>query len=125
MRDIKLDSYHSNLIQVDLDGTLLERAENLTTFGAVKEGAVEALAVLKSKGYRIEVFTARPDPAAVKTYIESTPLKDHVAEITNVKKDAIVFIDDRSYRFEGSWNKALNELNGILRYHRDLNEKET
>jgi len=120
MRDKVIDAYSTDLIQIDLDGTLLHKAENLKSYGAVKRGALSALKVLKSLGYRIEVLTARENIPGVTYYLRKSSLKACISGVSNIKKNAILFIDDRGYRFNGSWRTEMKNVREILSYHREL-----
>lgn len=120
MRDRRLDACDVDLIQIDLDGTLLCKAKNLNCHGAVKKGALSALKALKGLGYRIEVLTARENIPAIQRYLQKSALYAHISGISNIKKNAILYIDDRGYRFDGSWEKEIGRVKRILSYHRAL-----
>jgi hypothetical protein len=92
-------------IAVDLDGTLLEKAE-YPSFGAPRDGAREAVCALRSSGYRVIVHTARP--RREKTAVEAV-LHHYGISIDGVrcgKLMADVYVDDRALDARSPWSQV-------------------
>lgn len=120
MRDKKLDGYKVKLVQVDLDGTLFRRSKSLKSFGKPYAKAIPFLTFLRQHGYTIEVFTARTNVKECEEMIRASIFRRFVKRVTNVKNRAMLYVDDRGYRFNGCWDKATKELMDIIQYHEEL-----
>lgn len=96
----------NNLIQIDLDGVIHSCHEGYGTgelYGHLVDGADSTINNLLKNGYQVEILTARvyEEWPMVKKWLAGFGL-DHL-EVTNVKKPARAYIDDRAIRFT-SWN---------------------
>lgn len=78
------------------------------------EGAAEYAHWLHERDFIIEIFTRRVHPshhdykmalAGVYRWLEKHGFPDGLI-VTAEKPNAIVYIDDRSYRFDGDWEKT-------------------
>lgn len=61
------------------------------------------------KDYDITVFTCR-DVKSVYEWLEEYNIRDYVVAVTNLKPQAVVYIDDRAIRFNGDYEEVLSEL---------------
>lgn len=91
-------------IAVDFDSTLHQYDRGWqggALYGAPIPGAVEALTRLHNEGFRLVVFTCRADNPN-QTWAVQDWLTQHgfpEMAVTNVKPQAIAYIDDRGLRF--------------------------
>lgn len=98
-------------LMIDLDGVL----NNYTKYEEnyipdIKQGAKEFLEKLYNSGkYELVLFTTR-DLKLVKKWLLKVKIKKYFKEITNIKKPAHIYIDDRALRFDGDYDKTLGEI---------------
>ena len=96
---------------IDLDGVL----NNYTGYEEnfipdIKEGAKEFLEELyKSGKYELVLFTTRDNELA-RNWLKQWGIDFYFKEVTNIKKPAYVYIDDRALKFSGDYAETLNEL---------------
>lgn len=88
-------------IAIDFDGVICKR-EGIPTIRSwdnaePMEGALDAINLLIKQGKKVWVFTSNPEPEKVKKWLDSYGFPE--LEITNIKKPAHVYIDDRGLRF--------------------------
>lgn len=103
-------------ISIDLDGVL----DNYTKYDAnyipeIKQGAREFIQELHKNGYNIILFTNRKPLLASKWLIENN-LDKYFSDVTNVKPIATMYIDDRTIKFNGNYEKTLNEIKNFQVY---------
>lgn len=100
------------LVLIDLDGTILKHVPGLKYLGKPMEGALDVIAAIRRRGFRVVVHTSRPDNQA--QWI-SAHLAEHGIEVDGVntpgnqpwqtvKPLADLIIDDKGYRFR-NWQK--------------------
>jgi hypothetical protein len=113
---------------IDFDGVIHDDSKGFhdgTIYGEPIPGALDALKTL-SKHFRIIIFTAKAKPDRplingmsgsdlVEEWLLKYDVLKHVAEITSEKPRALLYIDDKGYRFENwkstlSFIKSLNEI---------------
>lgn len=98
-------------LMIDLDGVL----NNYTKYEGnyipeIKQGAVEFLEKLyKTDKYELVLFTTR-DLKLTKQWLIRVKINKYFKEITNIKKPAYIYIDDRALKFNGDYNKTLKEI---------------
>ena len=94
-------------LAVDFDGVIHEYRDgwNGGALGAIMPGARDALIQL-SRRYRIVVFTARHDLAAVRAWLAAQSVGHAISDVTNRKPAAVAYIDDRGYHFV-DWEQTL------------------
>jgi hypothetical protein len=103
------------IICVDFDSTIMDKSSAPPghKMGYPEEGAVESITRLY-KDHKIVILTARPraEHNIVRTWLKhfQVPFDD----ITNVKPDAQVFIDNRGLRFNHDWFNIVNLIIPIL-----------
>lgn len=122
-------------IAVDFDNTLCDGV--FPEIGKVKPGAKEALAIFRTLGYRViiwscrtchwdyDVFGGNPEQptlerSRVKEMIEWLDANgieyDEVDDGSRGKPGADFYIDDRAIRFEDNWNDiAFHVLNTVIK----------
>ena len=74
-----------------------------------REGAAEFLRALGEKGFRVVVFTTRYAPQ-VEAWLAEHGMAELVAEVTDRKPAAFVFVDDRAVCFRGDFESTLREV---------------
>ena len=106
---------------VDFDGTLSQWA--YPDIGEPTQGAARAMRMLRDRGYRIVIWTARMDGSVyslterIKTlYMLQDWLERYNIEYDEIdmyqagKRVAGAYIDDKAIRFGGNWDKVLLTL---------------
>jgi len=97
-------------IAVDFDGVIHKYSKAYhdgTIYDEPIDGARDAIRLIRKKGYRVVVFTARDDGPGIDAWLKKHKIM--VDEITNVKPRAVMYIDDRGVRFT-TWRDMLNYL---------------
>src|SRR4051812_26449770 len=96
---------------VDLNGVLDAYTgwKGETHFDAPRPGAREFLEALQRRGYRIIIFTTRYHED-VWRWVKQHALEDLVADVTDRKPAAHVFVDDRAVCFRGDFHATLREI---------------
>jgi len=82
-------------------------------------GAAEFLCALNENGFRVVVFTTRYAPR-VEEWLAEHGLAKWVAEVTDRKPAAFVFVDDRAVCFRGDYGRTLEE---VLRFRAHWEEE--
>ena len=109
-------------IYIDFDGVIHDWNKGWhdgTCYGEPIEGALEAVKLLSEK-YRIIIFTAKCKPdrplvngktgkQLVLEWLKKYDLLDYISEVTHEKPRAMIYIDDKGYRFQ-SWNNTIKYL---------------
>ena len=97
-------------ILIDLDGVLNEYKgdydENFIP--DVKQGAEDFLKKLVSD-YKLYLFTTRNIQSA-KKWLADNNIEQYFEDVTNTKIPSYLIIDDRGLRFDGSFEKVLDEI---------------
>lgn len=96
---------------VDLDG-VLNRYDGFRGgkfYHDPSPGADEFLRRLNELGYRVVVLTVRWK-ADVEEWLERHDLARHVAEVTDRKPPAHVYVDDRALCFKGDFDAILDQI---------------
>lgn len=102
---------HRKTVMIDLDGVLNTYNGNYNEkeIPPPKEGARNFLFTL-AQNFDIKIFTVR-DNDLTKTWFEHHGLGSAIKAITNIKDPfASVIVDDRALRFDGDFEKTLNEI---------------
>lgn len=103
-------------IAVDFDGVIHRYSrgwQGSNIYDPPMDETAEALQILNVE-YRLVIFTARLDLDAVWAWLTEWDLKRYIAEVTNTKPMAALYIDDRCLRFE-RWSDALPLAQTIMK----------
>ena len=92
------------VILIDFDLVLADENEELM------EGAEAVLLLLAEKGFRLSVFTARPDHEYVREWLDFNLPFVSFEDVTSTKEPSSVYVDDKAIRFNGSWEKTLSDI---------------
>jgi hypothetical protein len=87
-------------------------------FDPPRAGARAFLDGLRARGFDIVVFTAR-HPDGVWAWLRDHGLADAVAEVTDRKPAAYVFIDDRAVCFHGDFDDTLKQVDDFAAHWED------
>ena len=107
-------------IAIDFDGVIYKNSKGYhdgTLYDEPIEGALEAIKSFSDKGYTIVIFTGkvkpdRPSPnektmiQLVEEWLEKYKVKQYIKEVTSEKPRALIYIDDKGYRFT-DWASTL------------------
>lgn len=98
-------------IAIDFDGVIHKYSKGFhdgTAYDVPTDGAFEAIDKLRKRGYHVYVLTARPVGPTGLWFLKWWPSDfGDIPEISNTKKPAIAYIDDRGMRFT-NWTDMLN-----------------
>lgn len=108
---------HKKTLMIDLDGVLNNYSKYDEKFiPEIKEGAKEFLDKLyKTDKYELILFTTRKSELAQKWLIEKE-IDKYFKEITNIKKPASIYLDDRALKFNGDFNQTFEEIGNFNVY---------
>lgn len=103
---------HLPVIAVDFDGVVHSYVSGCTGPVPVDPpviGARDALATIRALGFEVHVFSCRALTTEGRDGIRGWLALHDIAvdKITGFKPHASVYIDDRGYRFSGSWDEAV------------------
>jgi hydroxymethylpyrimidine pyrophosphatase-like HAD family hydrolase len=113
---------------VDFDGVIADYSggyQGMGVFGDPIPGAAESLQYLSKKGWKIVIYTGRGEKGLVSAYLNRYQIPFdainqnvegiHQAESMSPKPVADVYLDDRGISFNGSWDKALRDIDDLMR----------
>lgn len=66
----------------------------------------------KANGWEVVVFTTR-DPSRVREWLEQHFLSSYIFDVTNTKPLALAYVDDRAFRFTGSFEDIITALDSM------------
>ena len=104
-------------ISLDFDGVIHAYSKGWhdgTIYDGPVSGAIDAMKILREKGYKLIISTARKDLIAVEEWLEKYDISG--VEVTNLKPKAVAYIDDRSIKFI-SWEDTLNNFEDKIKKH--------
>lgn len=113
-----MEKYDKPTAAVDFDGV----CNTYTKWGGEDE-LYEALPGLReffeklSATHRIVIYSVRR-PMAIELWMRERDLWKYIAEVTNRKPAAVVYIDDRAIRFDGDYDKVLSAIKDFKPWHR-------
>ncbi len=101
------DAVHKPTIAIDFDGVIHQGPHGMPgeVEGEPIEGTQEALSALHDQ-YHTVILTARQDFPAIRSWLEKNDMSDSIDDVTNVKPNAIAYIDDRGIHFT-NWPDTL------------------
>lgn len=100
------------VMSMDFDGVmnLYEGYKGEEELYDPRPGLEEFILDCKQVGYKtFFVLTAR-DAKKVKAWLDEYNLTKYFKEVTNVKKPADVYIDDRAIQFKGDFNQTIHDI---------------
>ena len=99
------------VVCVDLDGVLntFDVWRSPEYFHPPRPGAREFLSRLNEAGYRVVIFTVRWREW-VERWLEDNGLRQYVDEVTDKKRPAQVYLDDRAVCFRGDFEEAYRQI---------------
>lgn len=108
------DSDQRPIVCVDLNGVLDSYTgwRGPEHWDAPRPGAEDFLRALNDRGFRVVVFTTRWGDDA-QGWLEAHGLHRWVAEVTDRKPAAHVFVDDRAVCFRGDFGETLEQIAGF------------
>ena len=122
--DLYMTKYKTNTIAVDFDGVIAEFTDDIEKFGKIIPGARESMEELRRLGYKIIIHTSRPsDNGHLERLADYLREENIPFDEINLNSDAgwgtqkpiaDLYIDDLACRFEGDWNKTLEEAKTLL-----------
>lgn len=118
MRDKSLDEISNRIVYVDWDGVAAYKSNGLDVSGPLRKGTVEAIQFLVKAGHEVVILTARENLKPVKDMVNQSDLRGWIHKITNIKGPGDLYVDDRAYRFNGSWFWSLWPIYRHLAYHK-------
>ena len=95
-------------IMIDLDGVLDNYTFYTEEIPNMKDGAKEFVKNL-SDNYELILFTTRNSKQAVE-WLQANKIDNYFKNVTNVKNPAYIYIDDRALKFNGDYEKTLDEI---------------
>lgn len=100
---------------IDFDRTLMDH-QNVAPghkMGYPEPHAVEAVNALWSRGYHIVILTARrpAEHRIVEQWLRHFQIPFN--QVTNVKPEALCYIDDRAIRYEDNWLQILDWVDRV------------
>ena len=101
-------------IMIDLDGVLDNYTKYTDEIPEIRKGAKDFIKQL-SKDYKLILFTTRSPMKATK-WLQDNKIDRYFIDVTNIKSPAYIYLDDRTIKFEGDYNKALNDINNFRVY---------
>lgn len=87
-------------IAIDFDGVICKRTHIPTKINwddKPMEDSLAAINHLRKIGHNVWVFTSNPEPEKVKEWLKKNGFPE--LEVTNIKRPAHAYIDDRAIRF--------------------------
>lgn len=108
--------YKTKKIFIDFDGVINDYKgwKGEDNLFLPKKGILKFLEWL-SQTSEITIFTTR-DTLKVSQWLEKHNLRQYIADITNVKRPAHIYIDDRGLKFNGNFNLLKTQIEGYKVY---------
>jgi histidinol phosphatase-like enzyme len=111
-------------IAIDFDGVIYKNSKGYhdgSIYDEPLEGALDTIKYFHSQGYTMVIFTGkvkpdRPSPnektmiQLVEEWLEKYQVKQYIKEVTSEKPRALIYIDDKGYRFT-NWASTLDFFN--------------
>ena len=95
-------------IMIDLDGVLDNYTVYTNEIPSIRNGAKDFIKKL-AENYELILFTTRNSKQAVE-WLKSNNIDKYFKNVTNVKTPAYIYIDDRAIKFDGDFDKTLNDI---------------
>jgi len=102
-----------NVLAIDFDGVIHRYSKGFqgldNAYDPPMEGTKEALEELTRQGYTLKILSSRPK-AAIYPWLEKYGMNHLIADVSNHKFPATIYIDDRGFHFQG-WEETLKTIN--------------
>lgn len=129
-RPIQKQKFPCNTIVFDLDGTVSNFTADIRGVGTIFPEAKKLITELKELGFRIGIYTARPNKQKhiINNFFKSFGLEVDFINIDpksvwkTAKPVSMLYIDDRAFRFSGDWRRDIETLKDYIKYLRSSNE---
>lgn len=122
----KFTSAEAKVVAIDFDGVIHDDHlgyHDGTIYGDAIEGSLESIEALFKKGYDIVLYSCKCHPERplvdsktgiqlIWEWLEQKGVQRFVKDVVWGKPHAIIYIDDKGYRFE-NWKNTMNFLNKI------------
>ncbi len=109
-------------ILIDLDGVLNQYSGNYDEnyIPGPKEGVRNFLKKLKKEfsNPKLYLFSSR-NLLLVSKWLIDNHLDKYFEDVTNIKNQTYIIIDDRAICFKGNYNETLKELKNFLPYYKN------
>ncbi len=105
-------------IMLDLDGVLNTYTSDYDP-QYIPPARTDTLEFIKelSQKYEIILFTTR-DKFLASLWVIENSLNEYIADITNIKQVAWLFVDDRCICFDGNYNKLLDDIENFKAWYK-------
>lgn len=122
----KFNKDESRIIAIDFDGVIHDHDKGFhdgTIYGEPINGALQSLKLLREMGFVIKIFSCKCHPERplidkksgkelVIEWLEKHDSLQYVDEVVWGKPHAMIYIDDKGYRFE-NWNDTIKFMENI------------
>lgn len=123
----KINDQEKNVLAIDFDGVIHKNSKGFhdgTVYDDPNEGAIQAIKKL-SKKYDIVIFSCKALPdrplidgktgkQLIREWLDNHEIGDLVKEITHEKPRALLYIDDKGFRFT-DWKSTVDFIGEIDR----------
>ena len=121
-------------VAIDFDGVLADYSKGYQgkdVFGDPIPGADNATKVLKENGWRIIIYTTRPNTEALRHWLKENNITydfinenpDQPEESKGCKLIADVYIDDRAICFHGHWKWQIGDVASFKPWCKDQTDE--
>ena len=97
---------------IDLDGVLDNYYTYTEEIPELRIGAMEFVKNL-SNNYELVLFTTRDSKQATE-WLQNNGIYKYFKDVTNIKLPAYICVDDRALKFDGDYNKTLDEIENLM-----------
>jgi len=123
----KFNKDESRIIAIDFDGVIHNHDKGFhdgTIYGEPINGALQSLKLLREMGFVIKIFSCKCHPERplidkksgkelVIEWLEKHDSLQYVDEVVWGKPHAMIYIDDKGYRFE-NWNDTIKFMENMI-----------
>jgi|TARA_Y100000389_G_C17440830_1_gene508450 histidinol phosphatase-like enzyme len=116
----------NKVIAIDFDGVIHNDYlgyNDGTIYGEPIEGSIQSIKRL-SENYTLKIYSCKSNPnrplinqktgtELIWEWLEKHGIKENISDVVWGKPNAVIYIDDKGYRFE-NWNDTYTQLNKLL-----------
>lgn len=121
---MKEKSKKTKTICIDFDGVIHDYSrgyQGKDVFDKAIDGASNGTKVLKENGWRIIIYTTRPNTQKLRDWLKENDIAydyinespDQPEESSGCKLIADVYLDDRAVNFRGNWKWTMGDIAGF------------